>query len=84
MHERQGLAVAIGFLSAAASAVFSQFLDLPVKSIGRIGGRHKPTGLLDVAVIQSLVRKGVLPGVGRLTNQLDMVATPAMPKPVTS
>jgi len=26
----------------------------------------------------------VLPGAGRLTNQLDMVATPARPKPVTS
>ena len=37
------------------------FLDLPPRSIGRIGGgRHKPTGLIDVAVIQSLVRKGVV------------------------
>lgn len=37
------------------------FLDLPTKSIGRVGGgRHTPTGLLDVAVIQSLVRKGVV------------------------
>ena len=37
------------------------FLDLPTKSIGRIGGgRNKPTGLLDVAVIQSLVRKDVV------------------------
>ena len=37
------------------------FLDLPAKSIGRIGGgRNKPTGLLDVAVIQSLVRNGVV------------------------
>ncbi|MBM2813109.1 MAG: UvsW helicase, partial [Chloroflexi bacterium] len=37
------------------------FLDLPAKSIGRIGGgRNKPTGLLDVAIIQSLVRKGVV------------------------
>jgi len=37
------------------------FLDLPAKSIGRIGGgRNKPTGLLDVAVIQSLVRTGVV------------------------
>ena len=37
------------------------FLDLPAKSIGRIGGgRNKPTGLLDVAVIQSLVRKDVV------------------------
>jgi superfamily II DNA or RNA helicase/very-short-patch-repair endonuclease len=37
------------------------FLDLPAKSIGRIGGGlNKPTGLLDVAVIQSLVRNGVV------------------------
>ena len=37
------------------------FLDLPAKSVGRIGGgRNKPTGLLDVAVIQSLVRKDVV------------------------
>jgi superfamily II DNA or RNA helicase/very-short-patch-repair endonuclease len=39
----------------------SMFLDLPAKSIGRIGGgRHKPTGLIDVAVIQSLVHKGIV------------------------
>ena len=39
----------------------STFLDLPAQSIGRIGGgRNKPTGLLDVAIIQSLVRKGVV------------------------
>jgi superfamily II DNA or RNA helicase/very-short-patch-repair endonuclease len=37
------------------------FLGLPAKSIGRIGGgRRRPSGLLDVAVIQSLVRKGVV------------------------
>ncbi len=37
------------------------FLELPAKAIGRIGGgRRKPTGGLDVAVIQSLVRKGVV------------------------
>ncbi|MEI7836519.1 MAG: DEAD/DEAH box helicase family protein, partial [Planctomycetota bacterium] len=37
------------------------FLGLPAKAIGRIGGgRKKPTGALDVAVIQSLVRKGVV------------------------
>ena len=37
------------------------FLGVPVKSIGRIGGgRHRPSGLVDVAVIQSLVRKGVV------------------------
>ena len=39
----------------------STFLDLPPKAIGRIGGgRKKPTGSLDVALIQSLVRKGVV------------------------
>lgn len=37
------------------------FLDIPEKMIGRIGGgRKKPKGLLDVALIQSLVRKGVV------------------------
>jgi superfamily II DNA or RNA helicase/very-short-patch-repair endonuclease len=35
------------------------FLGIPAKSIGRIGaGRDRPTGSLDVAIIQSLVRKG--------------------------
>jgi superfamily II DNA or RNA helicase/very-short-patch-repair endonuclease len=39
----------------------SGFLDLPAKAIGRIGGgKKKPTGGLDVAIIQSLVRKGVV------------------------
>lgn len=37
------------------------FLNVPANSIGRIGGgRTRPTGLLDVAIIQSLVRKGVV------------------------
>lgn len=39
----------------------SVFLNLPVKSIGQIGGgRKKPTGSIDVAVIQSLNRKHVV------------------------
>lgn len=39
----------------------STFLGVPAKSIGRIGGgRNTPTGLLDVAMIQSLVKKGVV------------------------
>jgi len=39
----------------------STFLDIPAKSIGRIGGgRNRPTGRIDVAIIQSLVRKGVV------------------------
>jgi superfamily II DNA or RNA helicase len=37
------------------------FLGMPAKMIGRIGGgRSRPTGLLDVAVMQSLVRKSVV------------------------
>ena len=39
----------------------STFLSLPKKDIGRIGGgRRRATGKLDVAIIQSLVRKGVV------------------------
>ena len=39
----------------------STFLELPAKAIGRIGGgQRKPTGSVDVAVIQSLARKGVV------------------------
>lgn len=37
------------------------FLDVAENDIGRIGGgRKKPTGRIDVAIIQSLVRKGVV------------------------
>ena len=39
----------------------STFLNISNREIGRVGGgRRKPTGRLDVAVIQSLVRKGVV------------------------
>lgn len=39
----------------------AMFLGLPAQSLGRIGGgRHRPTGLLDVAITQSLVRQGVV------------------------
>ena len=37
------------------------FLDIDRKQIGHIcGGKHKPTGLVDVAIIQSLCRNGVV------------------------
>jgi len=37
------------------------FLNLPIKEIGQIGGgRRRPTGIIDVAVIQSLNRKQVV------------------------
>ncbi len=40
-------------------ARLSSFLDLPPKEIGQIGGgKRKPTCTIDVAIIQSLVRKG--------------------------
>lgn len=39
----------------------STFLGVPAKSIGRIGGgRTRPTGRVDVAIIQSLVKKGIV------------------------
>src|SRR5205807_675018 len=37
------------------------FLGLPAHEIGRVsGGRKKPTGVIDVALMQSMVRKGIV------------------------
>ena len=42
------------------------FLNLPLASVGQIGaGRNKPTGILDVAVMQSLSRAGSVPDLAR-------------------
>ena len=42
-------------------ARLGSFLDLPSSSIGRIGGgKRKPSGIVDVGMIQSLVHKGVV------------------------
>ena len=39
----------------------STFLNIPAKAIGRIGGgRNRPTRRIDVGIIQSFVRKGVV------------------------
>jgi superfamily II DNA or RNA helicase len=39
----------------------AMFLGSPSEAIGRIGGgRRRPTGLIDVAVVQSLIRTGVV------------------------
>ncbi|MBF0543062.1 MAG: DEAD/DEAH box helicase family protein [Candidatus Riflebacteria bacterium] len=39
----------------------SMFLDIPAKNIGRIGGgAKKPKGMIDVALIQSLIRKNIV------------------------
>ncbi|MCY3941696.1 MAG: DEAD/DEAH box helicase family protein [Gammaproteobacteria bacterium] len=51
VHRRQLMEQWIARLNA--------FLDLPESSIGRIGGgKRKPGGIVDVGMIQSLVRKG--------------------------
>jgi superfamily II DNA or RNA helicase len=53
VHRRQLLDQWIERLSA--------FLDIPAKSIGRIGGgRSRLTGLIDVGTIQSLAKRGVV------------------------
>ena len=42
-------------------ARISTFLDIDPKKIGQIGGgKNKPTGKIDIAIIQSLNRKGVI------------------------
>jgi superfamily II DNA or RNA helicase len=42
-------------------ARLKQFLDIDPKQIGQIGsGKHKPTKVIDVALIQSLSKKGVV------------------------
>lgn len=41
----------------------STFLGLPAREIGRVGGGcKKSTGIIDIAVIQSMVRKGLVNG----------------------
>lgn len=41
--------------------VLSQFLGLPPKEIGQFGGgKHKPAEKIDVAMVQSLSRKGIV------------------------
>jgi superfamily II DNA or RNA helicase/very-short-patch-repair endonuclease len=53
VHRRQLLEQWVDRLAA--------FLGLPVKDIGQIGGgRKKPSGQVDVAILQSLARKGVV------------------------
>ena len=52
-------------------AQLAMFLGIDEKEIGRIGGgKKRPNGRLDVAMLQSLVRKGVsmtaLPGYGQV------------------
>lgn len=51
VHRRQ--------LTEQWAARLANFLDLPPAGIGQIGGgRRRPTGIIDIAMIQSLARKG--------------------------
>lgn len=53
VHRRQLLDQWVGALS--------RFLDLSSKEIGQVGGgKRRPTGKLDVAMVQSLGRKGIV------------------------
>ena len=53
VHRRQLLDQWVARLSA--------FLDVPPGTIGVIhGGKKKPTGIIDIALMQSLVRQGVV------------------------
>jgi len=41
-------------------ARLNTFLDIPLKEIGQIGGgKRKPKGIIDVGMIQSLIKKGI-------------------------
>ena len=52
-------------------ARLSTFLGIGPKQIGRIGGgKHKPTGVIDLALLQSLCRKGGCFGKGVSRNNL--------------
>ncbi len=56
-----GMTRKIGCPAKPVDALLSAFLDINPKQIGRIGGgKHKPTDLIDVALLQSLCRKGVV------------------------
>ena len=53
VHRRQLLEQWVARLQA--------FLDVPPNSVGVVhGGKRKPTGIIDVALMQSLVRRGVV------------------------
>ena len=53
VHRRQLLEQWVARLQA--------FLDIPPNSVGVIhGGKKKPTGIIDIALMQSLVRRGVV------------------------
>ena len=61
----------------------SAFLGLPANAIGRIGGgRRRPNGQVDVALIQSLVNKGVV--ADQVANYGQLIVDECHHLPVTS
>jgi superfamily II DNA or RNA helicase len=69
-------------LQAQWIARLATFLDIPEKSIGRIGGgASRPKGGIDVALVQSLVRKGKVRDIARDYGQVIVDECHAIPAP---
>ena len=69
-------------LQAQWVARLATFLDIPEKSIGRIGGgMSRQTGLIDVAIVQSLIRKGKMKEIARDYGQVIVDECHAIPAP---
>ena len=69
-------------LQAQWVARLATFLDIPEKSIGRIGGgASRPKGGIDVALVQSLVRKGKVRDIARDYGQVIVDECHAIPAP---
>ncbi len=69
-------------LQAQWIARLAIFLDIPEKSIGRIGGgTSRQTGLIDVAIVQSLIRKGKMREIVRDYGQVIVDECHAIPAP---
>ena len=69
-------------LQAQWVARLATFLDIPEKSIGRIGGgASRPKDGIDVALVQSLVRKGKVRDIARDYGQVIVDECHAIPAP---
>ncbi len=69
-------------LQAQWVARLATFLNIPEKSIGRIGGgASRPKGGIDVALVQSLVRKGQVRDIARDYGQVIVDECHAIPAP---
>ncbi len=69
-------------LQAQWVARLATFLDIPEKSIGRIGGgASRQTGTIDVAIVQSLIRKGRMKDFAKDYGQVIIDECHAIPAP---